>query len=238
MEKCGGTSVETALQPYLDWGDIIIGSTSYGEQTQEFLFNRYGARKAKNDLIWKHSTARQAYRYIGKDKWKDYKKIVVVRDPVDLAKSLYSFSEKILSYHSKIDYGYWAQLASTGDFSEDWPYGERYIRSFITTSIRGGGFNAFVKDMVKNDYDCFSPFVERIRPTFFDKDFGTVIDLSQLNNRWEEITESIGIKGSVLQTLNGSGSNDLNIKQNSIEEIKKRFAIDYEILPLYTGVNW
>jgi len=238
LEKCGGTSVESALQPHLDWGDIIIGGTVYGQSTQDFLFTRYGAQKARNDFLWTHSTARQIYRYLGKDKWKDYQKVVVVRNPVDLAKSLYSFSEKVVSYHSATDYENWKHRVHNRAFTEDWPYGERYVRSFITSHVRGTRFEGFVDDMVVNDYDCFSPYVERIRASVFEKDYGMVVDLSQLNERWGEITDRLGVSGATLEKLNTSRSETLNISPAAVAKIKRRFAIDYERMPEYTGVEW
>ena len=47
LEKCGGTSVENALAPYLLWDDIIMGSTHFGEQLQAFYFNYHGHQNVK-----------------------------------------------------------------------------------------------------------------------------------------------------------------------------------------------
>jgi len=238
FEKCGGTSVESAIQPYLDFKDIIIGSTEYGEATQEFLFQRYGVSKVKRDMLWKHSTARQIHKHVGKNDWDEYTKVSVVRDPVQLAKSLFSFSEKVLSYHAKIDYDYWNELVRKGNFPRTWPYDEGYIRSYITSHVYRTKFHGFVSNMIFNDYDCFSPFTERLMPSFFQKDFGTVIDLSQLNDRWKDISKIFGAQGSEIGGLNASKSPSINVKDETVDIIKKRFAVDYEVLPQYTGVNW
>ena len=78
LEKCGGTSVETALEPYLAWHDMIIGSTNFGESIQSLYFNRFGVDKVKSEMLWKHSSAQEIYQFVGPDNWNDFKKFSIV----------------------------------------------------------------------------------------------------------------------------------------------------------------
>lgn len=239
FEKCGGTSVETALQTQLSTKDIIIGSTDIGESIQNNYFSEHGSRYTKNNMLWKHSTARQIYRHVGRNNWKNYKKLSVVRDPIELAKSLFSFSEKVIVYHTNNkSIKVWDEMVKRNSFPDRWPYHEEYIQSYIRSKVFSTKFDGFVKDMVYRDVDCFSPYSERLKPSYFDSGFGKVIDLSQLNNRWSEICDYLEVTQPPIQKLNTSDSRSLNISESIRDVIRERFAVDYQVMPEYTGVTW
>ncbi len=83
IHKAGGTSLETALEPFLAWRDIILGSTHFGE-----LLNKSYAKRFK---LSKHSGVREILRTCGRGVVEKHFLFALVRDPVDRACSLYNF---------------------------------------------------------------------------------------------------------------------------------------------------
>lgn len=239
LEKCGGTSVETALEPYLHWSDIILGSTDFGESYQQLLNNRFGNDQVKKYMLWKHSTAEDIFSFIGLDMWREFRKISVVREPVDLIKSLYFFSQTAVNYHiGRVNYGKWKEFLRTNKFPESWPYNEPFVHAYAKSYIDGSGIDGFVKEVLGNAYDFVSPQYERIQ-VLGKADLDIVIDLSTLNDRWADVSESVGIVGAgPIGHLNSSERDDIELSHKSIKAIKRHFAVDYQELPRYTGVYW
>lgn len=239
LEKCGGTSVESALEPYLHWSDMILGSTDFGEGYQQLLHNRFGVNKVRSEMLWKHSSAKDIYQFVTPDEWSNFNKISIVRNPVEVMRSLYNFSKTTLYYHvGRINRSKWKQLIATQDFPDSWPYTEPWFHSFAKSEIDGSGADGFVKEILSLDNHIVSPQVERIKA--FEKDgLGYVFDLSQINERWGEILEIIGIEDYVgLDILNSSRDYETEFSPRSIKLIKKQFALDYDVLPEYTGTTW
>lgn len=253
LEKCGGTSVEAALEPHLGWDDIIFGSTKFGDSLQEAYFDRYGPEEVKKNYLWKHSSAINAYRYIGAQKWSEYKRVSVVREPVELIKSLYNYSNKVVDLHiNKVDEFWWRERFERKDFPNVWPFRDKYIQAFVASKINHAGIDGFINTIILNNYDVVKPQIERLTVNkssvgrFTTKggigDLGMVVDLSQLNDKWQEMLKYIGIhhKDTKLDKLNNTDeySKDLDISEKNIKKIKKHFIADYKHLHKYTGVEW
>lgn len=83
LEKCGGTSIEDAIMPFLDKKDIKIGGLNFEEDNKELeFFKKYG--------FGKHATASDIKKYF-KDEWQSMHKIATVRDPQDMLTSFYYY---------------------------------------------------------------------------------------------------------------------------------------------------
>jgi hypothetical protein len=240
LEKCGGTSVETALEPHLDWKDIILGSTEFGEKIQTAYFDRYGFDKVKKEMLWKHSNAKNIFNFLGQEKWQQYKRLSVVREPVDLISSLYWFSNTAITYHlGHIDEDFWRSCFETKIFPNEWPYREKYVQVFVASQINHSGFDGFVSSILKNGGECVSPQVKRLKTSYFDKDFGKVVDLSQLNNEWQSITDYLELPQIDLNKLNASQyKEEVDISKKTLKMIRRHFSLDYKLLSRYTGVDW
>lgn len=242
LEKCGGTSVEAALEPYLSHEDKLLGSTLKGESRQSSLFDQYGMKHVKSKMLWKHSTASNIYNYLGKHQWSKYQKISIVRDPIDLMKSLYFFSSKVKKNHLRntIDQSQWQEWLLRRNFPQAWPYQEQYLWEYANSEIKGTGFDGFVKGMITNDYQCVRPQINRLRPTFFSSDIGYVVDLSQLNERWNDILSVMNYEEDIpLERLNQSErfmEIEMTIKTQRM--IRLHFAKDYEYMKFITGTEW
>ena len=241
LEKCGGTSVETALEPYLDWGDILLGSTDHGERQQALYFEKYGVDNVKQNMFWKHSIAPDICGHLGKESWDRFNKISVVRNPVDLMVSLYRFSQTAITFHiGKVNKQDWKKMIGTHVFPQVFPYTEKYVEAYVRSEIENNGFNGFVLHLLKKNYTFVYPQIERIRGYEDQKDMGLVIELTQLNDRWREVLNLAGIEDDVpLEFLNQShGERNIDMSEKVYRLIKSHFALDYQELPKYTGVYW
>jgi hypothetical protein len=234
LEKCGGTSVENALAPYLLWDDMIIGSTHLGEQLQGFYFNYYGHQHVKDNMLWKHSTIKDIYKNFNED-ISNYKKIAVVRDPMELVKSLYTFSELVVQLHvGRIRADNWQEL------SDQWPYTEAYVQAYVLSASKDQGFNGFVQELFKENHQVISPQINRLSLGPLDIKMDMIVDLGNIDKRWDEMLEFVGIEEPVeLQKLNVSRkSKDFHFSDKTETTIRRHFAADYEYLPAITGVHW
>ena len=239
LEKCGGTSVETALQPHLACHDMIIGSTNFGESVQSLYFDRFGVDKVKSEMLWKHSSAQEIYQFIGPDHWNDFKKFSVVRDPQELIKSLYNFSATVAKYHlGRINREVWKERLRIKDYPQAFPFTEDYLIEYAKSEIDGSGIDGFVENILSENYSFCAPQVERLS-TIGSKNLGVVADLSTLSNEWNYLTEHLGFDIQIpLLHLNKSEKHDVELSPRSIKKIKRHFSIDYQLLPRYTGVAW
>lgn len=239
LEKCGGTSVESALEPHLSWDDMIMGSTNFGESLQSLYFNRFGVDKVKSEMLWKHSSAQEIYQFIGADNWNDFKKFSVVRNPQELVKSLYNFSATVTKYHlGRINREIWKERLRIKDYPQFFPFTEGYLIEYVKSEIDGSGINGFVENILSENYSFCSPQAERLS-VVGSKNLGVIADLSTLTTEWDHLTEHLGFDFNIpLLHLNKSENNNIELSSKSIKKIKHHFAIDYDVLPEYTGVYW
>lgn len=241
LQKCGGTSIEYALEPYLSWDDLVLGGTEYGESFQALLYQRYGIDNVQQNMLWKHSNADDIYNFLGKKRWNEYKKIAVVRDPVDMMKSLYYFSQNVIRYHTgRIYEEEWRKWVDDKTFPPDWPYLEKYVQAYIESKVRGKGFDYFVELLLNNDYEFVRPQIDRIRYRILHSNVEKVVDLSDLNNRWEELTSFIGIEDTPpIDKLNSVEKDfEIEMSDKTKKMIKKHFAKDYRYMKYLTNVKW
>lgn len=83
LYKCAGTSIEKALENSLEWNDILLGSTSYGEEIQVIYRKKFS--------LTKHSNAQTIRNVVGNEVWNKYYKFSFVRHPLDRMISLYEY---------------------------------------------------------------------------------------------------------------------------------------------------
>ncbi|MBT9311110.1 sulfotransferase family 2 domain-containing protein [Leptothoe kymatousa] len=83
LHKCGGTSIERALDQETQWNDIVLGSTKYGEKIQKVYEKKFG--------IYKHSSAAEIKSLMGDEVWDNYFTFSIVRHPIDRMVSFYEY---------------------------------------------------------------------------------------------------------------------------------------------------
>ena len=239
LEKCGGTSIESALEPHLHWSDMILGSTNFGERIQQLYYERYGYKEVNEYMLWKHSTAKNIHAFLGHESWKDLNKISTVRNPEDIITSLYKFSRMTIKYHiGRIHRASWKEYLISENFPQHYPYTEGYIHSYVESFMEDKGINGFVNLLLDRDYPFIKPQFERLKIDS-KTDLGRVFDLSDIDNGWQEILEMLDLPWyTQLEKLNSSEHVDVELSSRSKKMIKKHFAIDYDMLPQYTGINW
>ena len=239
LEKCGGTSIESALEPHLHWSDMILGSTDFGERVQQLYYERYGYKEVNKYMLWKHSTAKDIHAFLGHNEWNVFNKISTVRNPEDLIISLYKFSRMTIKYHvGRIHRASWKEYLISENFPQYYPYTEGYIQSYVESFMEDRGINGFVNLLLDRDYPFIKPQFERLEIDS-KTDLGRVFDLSDIDNGWQEILEMLDLPWyTQLEKLNSSEHVDVELSSRSKKMIKKHFAIDYDMLPQYTGINW
>ena len=93
IPKCGGTSVTASLDEVARWNDIFVGGTDVGE----YLNRTWGIRFK----IRKHSTPDEIRLGLGKLRYQEYKKFILVRNPVDRFLSAYNFMLRHIAQRSE-----------------------------------------------------------------------------------------------------------------------------------------
>lgn len=239
LEKCGGTSVEAALEPYLHWSDIILGSTEFGEKSQQNYYDRFGYERVNKEMLWKHSIAKDIHAFVTPQGWDEFTKISIVRNPEDLIKSLYMFSHMTVKYHvGRINRETWKERIRTQSFPQHYPFTEGYVKAYAQSVLDDSGINGFVNYIIKEDYSFIKPQFERLSINNV-MDIDLVFDLSDIHNVWDDLVIRLGIDEKVeLEKLNVSEPIEAELSPRSIKMIKKHFAIDYDMLPRYTGISW
>ena len=190
-------------------------------------------------MLWKHSTAKDIHAFIGYENWDDFQKISIVRDPEELIKSLYRFSRTTISYHlGRIHKNTWRDYFASGQFPETYPYSEGYVQAYVESYIEDSGFNGFVRILFNDDHNFIKPQFERLEVNK-NIHIGSVFELSDLNNKWSEILDMLKLPENIkLEKLNSSSPFDIEVSNKSKKTIQKHFAIDYDMLPKYTGIKW
>lgn len=88
LHKTGGTSLEVALEKYLGWNDILLGSTNFGEMINDYYRKRFG--------LHKHSSVMDIEGICGEEILRSYYVFSLVRNPVSRIVSLYNFVGSIV----------------------------------------------------------------------------------------------------------------------------------------------
>jgi len=234
LDKCGGTSIETALEPFLSWDDIIIGSTPFGEKM-------YLAYQEKNNSLRKHSNYLDIKNFIGND-WNSMYKFATVRDPKKIMISLYFYVKDMVDYH--IDSRSLKDITSVVYenknkkeifFSNNKAFtDDPYFFYFIKSSINKTYIDGFIEYMIKTRSNSVQTQISRVDDTV------DLYDIDNINNNWNNILKKLNINDNVeLKQLNKSNKpKEIYLKKETIDLIEKHFQLDYEQIPKLTNCSW
>lgn len=224
-----------ALEPYLAWDDIILGSTKFGTAIQVAYFNRYRKQHTDQNILSKHSTAQDINKYLGNE-YDNMYKFATVRNPIELLTSLYFYSKKIVDNFlyqqnvEKSDRIDW--LVSS--LPEEWKWGEIFHLNYLLSEIDGSKLDGFVKRMISSKHNSVMPQSWRLTPDV------EIFDISKINDNWDYITDKIGIEEIVIlnQENKSTRYNDTAMSNESVRLIKKHFSDDFQWMPEKIGVSW
>jgi hypothetical protein len=133
IDKAGGTSIEEALTPYLNWNDFVFGGTGFGHSLENLYAEHFGWDYLRTKGLWKHSTAKDIKLRLG-DKWNSMYKFATVRNPEDLLTSLYFYKKKTLANGDTNDEAY------------------QYLPL---------GLNGFIQKVIEIEYEAATPQIKR-----------------------------------------------------------------------------
>ncbi|MEL6439224.1 MAG: sulfotransferase family 2 domain-containing protein [Cyanobacteria bacterium J06621_8] len=105
IQKTAGTSVTRYLNNYLNYQDMIVGGTKYGEKIQPLIKERF--------KMHKHSNAQSIKTITGDELWNSYFTFSFVRNPWDRMVSLYNWCCK-----GKYDFPICQEAMGATDFSQ------------------------------------------------------------------------------------------------------------------------
>ncbi len=192
--KCAGTSIERALSKTLQWNDIILGSTQYGEQIQAHFKRKFN--------LSKHSCVADIQKVVGNDIWDSYFSFSVVRHPFDRMVSLYEYLQKIKNRGNFISH---LKLKTKIFFV----YNKRFPWIAKHPIIEKKGIHKWPEIRILEKSRNFSEFLVNILPTnapgiipqydfLIDQNQSKVaVDyvckLENLENDWEYICEKLNI---------------------------------------------
>ena len=234
LDKCGGTSIETALEPFLSWSDIIIGSSPFGEKM-------YLAYQEKSNSLRKHSDFLEIKNFIGED-WNSMYKFATVRNPEKRMISLYFYVKDMIDYH--IDSRSLKDITNVSGSIENKKElyflnntaftSDPHFYCFIESSIDKTYIDGFIKKMILNGDSSCQTQISRVDSTV------ELYDLDTINANWKDILKKININKDIeLKQLNKSHKpSNIFLKKETIDLIKNHFYDDYNQIPKRTGHNW
>lgn len=234
LEKCGGSSIEIVLEPYIKWDDMILGSTDTGEGLQSMYKYRYGTEHMKENMLWKHSDADKIKKYMGND-WDNYFKFATVRDPEKMLKSFYFYSHDRVKKFMQEKYIY--DIKSFIDekgIPKVWLEDEIYLVEYVLSVVNNYGIDGFIQSLILNNYPFIRPQTQRL------DDSVEVYDLATINRDWPKILSRIGLDENIILPKINKSTNDGTtiLQQKTIDMIRDYYSNDYLLMPQRTGNSW
>jgi hypothetical protein len=189
LHKTAGESVSEALRPYLSGRDLFLGPGLRGELNNAYYNSRY--------RLQKHSGTRKVQRFVGEAIWDDYLTFSFVRDPVDRARSLYFYYERMLQRRQERSLRNALLWLPGMRDPYQWPGMQAYMET--------GSFSEFIR------HPKFSPShggTRRQADLLCDTDGRLMVDLvgryETLQQDFASIAARLGLEGASLGWRNAS----------------------------------
>lgn len=219
LHKCAGTSMERALEPYLQHNDLVLGSTVSGEKLQP-LFRQLLS-------LTKHSPAAKAQKVLGEDLWRSWYTFSFVRHPVDRLRSLYSYKKTLISKRPMND-----REAATFKAKGVLPHRPPYKYPGTRAALVAEDFNAFVLHPATWKDTGAQPMWQSL----CDEDGKLLVSfvgkLEQLEQDWAQIEAVLQVNAPVGHH-NASASDKvptaLNLSDEAWAMLEKHYARDCEL---------
>ena len=211
--KTAGTSITYSMNDSIEWNDLVLGSTKFGEEIQNFYRARFN--------LYKHSTAIETRKQVGDDIWNEYFTFTFVRHPYSRALSFYSYIKRMVQARgiTKNDLDSLRNMQQDPVTNWPWPAIFHYLES-----------------------DNFTEFIQKknIRPQsewILDEDENIMVDfigtVENINKDMTMVAEKIDVNLPPLEMYNQSGSESIDLSfmdENDYEYLYQEFKKDFEIL--------
>ena len=217
IHKTGGESITSALEPFMGWNDLVIGTGGHGTTVSTFL-SKFG--------IFKHSTAAEIRKVVGDRVWDDYLTFAFVRHPFDRTRSFYHYLEKVAAAQNRGGIrqrlSYWRKDPNRAPWR--WPAMQAYLGSrSISDFIRHPGF--------LGDYGGQNQAGLLSDPQTNTMLVREIARFENIEADFKRIAGLIGIPGAELPKVNTSANSHARRHEFSAEDISylaKTFAQDLE----------
>lgn len=176
-------------------------------------------RFATDKWLNEHSISDTAYDFL-ESSWGSFKKFSTVRDPVNIMRSMYNYAKYVYDNTPNEEKRFLPEGA---------------VRAYAYSYKYDLGTDGFVDYMFNNNYTMVSPQTFRLRKMLKD---GLIIDIEQLNDRWNDVMSYLGIGSVKSMNRNVLGSSHIIFSDLAIQKIKNHFMADYDTLPSITGMYW
>ena len=189
IHKTGGTSIELALAPTLEWNDIILGSSPLGKAMNLEYSRCYGLRK--------HSRIMDVIKVCGHHIVNTYYTFAIVRHPLNRLVSLYNFVRTQLEQYSlskALPISKLRELAPkavAGDFLA-WPATKALLAAT--------DFHDFAHEPILFEDPGYRPQKQSLVDENSSLRVENVIRLEDLNSQISRVQRRIGVPFSVLHT--------------------------------------
>lgn len=227
LHKCAGSSVEFALSDTLEWNDLLLGSTPYGERLMKLYSPLFG--------LHKHSTAMQVRDKVGAALWQSYYSFSTVRNPYTLATSQYTYSLREMrrglhkARQEKEKRGDTGQLKLK---AREWPWTYPGVKALMANRWGKTSFPEFIRSPHLRGWTGF----QAMRPQLCDEHGALLVNeffkLEELERQWPLICERLGLPGIALGRDNASLREDVDPRilyadEDDVRIIRDLFAEDF-----------
>jgi hypothetical protein len=200
IDKAGGTSIEEALTPYLNWNDFVFGGTGFGHSLENLYAEHFGWDYLRTKGLWKHSTALEIKSKVG-TAWDSMYKFATVRDPKDLLVSLYFYKKKMAL---KEDY-------------PDMAYAYLHL-----------GLDGFIQNIIEIEYEAATSQIKRLNNDASIELFNINSIDSHWSDILHKLKIKEQVKLPILNS--SIKDEPIKLTDKTINMIKDYFKDDYEIL--------
>jgi len=218
ITKAAGTSISKNLNKSINWNDLMIGGTRFGEQIQKFYKNRFN--------LHKHSSAKDIKKTIGEELWDICFKFTFVRHPYSRIVSLYTYIDKLVKSQGikrylrflpikKINQKQLWKWPATQAFMETNTFSEFIRHQHLKRSL---GTRPQVEWILDDSGKIMVDFIGKIEN--IDSDFRIISDMFQLDSHMLEVHNKSSSK-EWKEYLND---------ENDFEHLYKIYEKDFEIL--------
>ncbi len=244
IHKTAGTSIEHAFDPSLQWNDIILGSTKYGEEIQHIYRQRF--------RLYKHSTAQECYDVVGAAVWDDYFTFATVRNPYSLAVSAFTYAQKVLDKvitSGRYSYENIRPLIKSGQMSKrrlwhwsrfrqpkksnrifQWPV----IKALMESGYPKSSFVGFLQSPYAWDDLALKPQWDKLAVSRGGTpriDLNCIVKVEELNRQWPELCHKLKMDVKLPhlnQSSRGTPWQDFYDCDEVVALVEHHFTADFE----------